>query len=295
MTRSLIAIGAVACGLALVAGSASGGRAVAPSCRTSGLVVWIDTQGNRAAGSVFYHLELTNQSGHGRAPWPVIRECRPLTCAAASWGAQGLQKPSARRVVTLRNGASASAQLRIVQVLNYSRSVCRQVAAAGLRRVYPPNETVSKVVPFPFAACSRSGPVYLYVTEDGRREGGSRPPAQRRNHQRSHDPAHTAITAPIQKAVDPPEPGRDRGARNRLVRRHRRAELTTDDAADRPHHRVEARWRCRSRLGLTASTTSFAIAPKAERNAAARKSHSKHPPARSRSCHSASRHGPIAG
>jgi hypothetical protein len=30
-------------------------------------------------------------------------------------------------------------------------------------RVYPPGETRSKVVPFPFRACARSGPVYLHV------------------------------------------------------------------------------------------------------------------------------------
>jgi hypothetical protein len=36
------------------------------------------------------------------------------------------------------------------------------VTAAGLR-VYPPNLTTSKVVPFPFSACSLTGPVYLNV------------------------------------------------------------------------------------------------------------------------------------
>ena len=36
------------------------------------------------------------------------------------------------------------------------------LTAAGLR-VYPPNLTTSKVVPFPFSACSLTGPVYLNV------------------------------------------------------------------------------------------------------------------------------------
>jgi hypothetical protein len=39
---------------------------------------------------------------------------------------------------------------------------CRPVTAAGLR-VYPPNQKGSKVVPFPFRACSRVRPVYLHV------------------------------------------------------------------------------------------------------------------------------------
>ena len=64
--------------------------------------------------------------------------------------------------MTLAGGATARAVLRIVEAGNYPASICRQVPAAGLR-VYPPNQTASKVVPFPFAACSRSGPAYLSV------------------------------------------------------------------------------------------------------------------------------------
>jgi uncharacterized protein DUF4232 len=200
--RSLIALGA-ACGLALVAGSASGGRAATPSCRTAGLVVWIDTRGNGAAGSVFYWVELTNQSGHAcsLAGYPGVSA---VDLRGHQLGSTAGRSPSARRVVTLRNGANASAQLQIAQVLNYPRSVCRPVAAAGLR-VYPPNETVSKVVPFPFDACSRSGPVYLHVTRTGagkvahgRRRSGSTASAV--------TTPQTAIAAPIQNAVEYAEP-----------------------------------------------------------------------------------------
>jgi hypothetical protein len=167
MTRLLIGIGGVACGLALIAGSASGGQAAAPSCRTSGLVVWIDTQGNGAAGSVFYHLELTNQSGRACSltGYPGVSA---VDLRGHQLGSAAGRSPSTRRVVSLRNGATASAQLQISQVLNYPRSVCRPVAAAGLR-VYPPNQTASKVSPFPFGACSRAGPVYLHVKAVTRR------------------------------------------------------------------------------------------------------------------------------
>ncbi len=166
MTRLLIGIGGVACGLALIAGSASGGQATT-SCRTSGLVVWIDTQGNGAAGSVIYQLELTNQSGHpcSLVGYPGVSA---VDLRGHQLGSAAGRSPSPRRVVTLRNGATASAQLQISQVLNYPRSVCRPVAAAGLR-VYPPNQTASKVAPFPFGACSRAGPVYLHVKAVTRR------------------------------------------------------------------------------------------------------------------------------
>ena len=35
-----------------------------PRCATSGLVIWLDTQGSGAAGSTYYRIELTNLSGH---------------------------------------------------------------------------------------------------------------------------------------------------------------------------------------------------------------------------------------
>jgi hypothetical protein len=38
-------------------------------------------------------------------------------------------------------------------VYNYPASVCRRVAAAGLR-VIPPNQFTSKLVPYPIGACS---------------------------------------------------------------------------------------------------------------------------------------------
>jgi hypothetical protein len=52
--------------------------------------------------------------------------------------------------------------LRIVDALNFPPSACRPRSAAGLR-VYPPGQTTSKVVPIPFTACARSGPVFLSV------------------------------------------------------------------------------------------------------------------------------------
>ena len=161
MTRSLIGFGAAACILALTVASASGGRAAAASCKTSGLVVWLDTRGGAAAGSAYYTLELTNQSGHSctLVGYPGVSA---VDLRGRQLGSAAGRSPSTRRVVTLRNGATAHVQLQLATVANFSRSACHQAAAAGLR-VYPPNQTASKVVPFPFQACSRAGPVYLHV------------------------------------------------------------------------------------------------------------------------------------
>jgi hypothetical protein len=64
--------------------------------------------------------------------------------------------------VTLASGASAAAVLRIADAYNYPRSACGLRTAAGLR-VYPPDQTVARVVAFPFAACTRRGPAYLGI------------------------------------------------------------------------------------------------------------------------------------
>jgi len=54
------------------------------------------------------------------------------------------------------------AVLRIVEAGNFPASACREVTAAGLR-VFPPGQTASKVVPFPFQTCSRAGQSVLSV------------------------------------------------------------------------------------------------------------------------------------
>ncbi len=133
-----------------------------PPCATADLVVWLDTRGNGAAGSTYYKLEFTNQSGH-----PCRLGGFPGVSAVDLGGAQlgsAASRDGSRgpRTVRLAGGATATAVLRIVEARNFPRSGCRPVSAAGFR-VYPPNGTASKVVPFPFAACSRTGLVYLSV------------------------------------------------------------------------------------------------------------------------------------
>ncbi len=133
----------------------------APSCMTSGLVIWMDTQGSGTAGSIYYRLKLSNLSGHACTliGYPRV--------AAVDLGGQQLGSGSGRYVsrkplVTLANRATASVVLEIVDVSNFSASACRPVTAAGLR-VFPPHQRASKVVPFPFRACSHPGPGYLWA------------------------------------------------------------------------------------------------------------------------------------
>jgi hypothetical protein len=131
------------------------------TCKTSELVVWIDTRGDAAAGSVYYALQFTNQSGHscGLTGYPGVSA---VDLAGHGLGSAASRSPSVAKPVTLANGATATAQLRIARAANYPPSACRPAAAAALR-IYPPNQTASKLVPIPFNACSLKGPIYLSV------------------------------------------------------------------------------------------------------------------------------------
>jgi hypothetical protein len=157
------ALGSVAAlGAAAPPAVGSAVKAAASACRTSGLVVWLDTQGNGTAGTVFYTLHFTNLSG---------RACTlrgyPGVSAVNLTGRQ-LGRPASRdnssrvRTITIRNGRTASATVGIVDAGNFPRSSCGPVSAAGLK-IFPPNQTAAKTIPFPFSACSRSGPTYLRV------------------------------------------------------------------------------------------------------------------------------------
>ena len=62
--RGRLLAAAVAASALAAAAAAQGSVAGPPRCGTPGLVVWLETDGNGAAGSVYYLLELTNLSGH---------------------------------------------------------------------------------------------------------------------------------------------------------------------------------------------------------------------------------------
>ena len=148
---------------AIAVGPAQSARTASASrCTTSGLVVWIDTTGNGTAGSIYYKLEFTNQSGHACSLYgfPGVSA---VNLAGHRLGSPGGRTTTTRpRVITLANGATATANLQVTEAGNYPSSVCRMTNAAGVR-VYPPNQRAAKIVPFPFQACSRSGPVILHV------------------------------------------------------------------------------------------------------------------------------------
>jgi hypothetical protein len=145
------------------AGLAGAHTAAATRCVTPRLVISIaPSPGGAAAGSVFYNLNFTNLSAHActLAGYPGVSA---VDLAGRRLGSPAGRNPQqASRVVTLRAGDTATAVLQIGQAANFPPSACHKVTAAGLR-VYPPGAFRSKIVPIPFPACSRTGPVYLHV------------------------------------------------------------------------------------------------------------------------------------
>ncbi len=134
-------------------GASRGRSANIPACPAGPLVAWIDTNGNGAAGTIFFKLKFTNLSGHRCSVrgYPGVSAANPSGHAIGP-GAGRSGTPV--RTIRLSNGATATANLGIVAAGNFSPRFCRPATAAGLR-VFAPGATLAKFVPFPFAACRR--------------------------------------------------------------------------------------------------------------------------------------------
>ena len=146
---ALIALSAV---IAFVTTASSAARraaaASAPRCATPGLVIW--------------QLQFTNLSGRTCAlfGYPGVSAVNLPGSQVGSSATRDHARTA--HLVTLRNGRTATALLRIVDVGNFPAATCKPVTAAGLR-VFPPNSPTSQLVPFPFRACSGTAPTYLFI------------------------------------------------------------------------------------------------------------------------------------
>ena len=162
-SRRLAGVAALACAAALIpvaalaatSSPAAPAAATTPGCPAAGLVVWMNTQSDGAAGTFYYTLEFTNLSRHactlrGHPGVSAVNLRGGQIGSPAGWGTIGNAKLG---TVRLTSGATATAVLAIADVSNYPRGACHPVTAAGLR-VYLPNQFASKVIPYPFRACA---------------------------------------------------------------------------------------------------------------------------------------------
>ena len=169
MRRSLLTLAAVSLAAGAIAAATPAANGATRSCATPDLVVWLNTQGNGAAGSIYYRLEFTNLARR-RCSLRGYPGVSAVDLAGRRLGSPATRNPMHVRTITLAAGGTANAVLRIVEAGNYPRARCKPTTAAGLR-VYPPNQRVSKIVPFPLRACAKAGVAYLSVGTLGRGPG----------------------------------------------------------------------------------------------------------------------------
>ncbi|MDQ2883926.1 MAG: DUF4232 domain-containing protein [Actinomycetota bacterium] len=110
-----------------------------------------------AAGSVYRVLIFTNTGSQA-----CTLQGFPGVSHVAGDGGQQVG-PAAERVgdaggsVRIAPGATGSAQLQLVNVVNYDAAVCRPTPVRGLR-IYPPGETAALFVPVESTGCAGTPP-----------------------------------------------------------------------------------------------------------------------------------------
>ena len=123
-----------------------------PACRASGLVNWLVTTGQNSAGITYYELKFTNLSGHTCtiSGYPRVAGVS-LTSTQVGLPATNVSSPV--HALAIDNRSSVKATIGIVSAAHFSVQSCHPVWAAGFR-VYAPDQSIGKIIPFPFAACA---------------------------------------------------------------------------------------------------------------------------------------------
>ena len=135
-----------------------------PACAAADLGVWVAvTQGNGAAGKIYYPLEFTNLSKHACAlrGFPGV--------SAVDHNLRQLGSPARWdhvipvRTVVLAPGATAHTLLRWSDATVSTAPGCRPTFSTYELRIYPPNRYKATYAAFDLEACSHAGPAYLGV------------------------------------------------------------------------------------------------------------------------------------
>ncbi len=133
-------------------------KTITPACETPGLVVWLDTSGNGAAGTIFYKLHFTNLSGHACTlnGYPFLFA---INLKGHQVGPRAVFRKPSPHCVTLGKGKTVTAVLGIVD--------SRRLLAVGLpachccwpsRLPAKPDEVQGGPVPVQYLLpCARAG------------------------------------------------------------------------------------------------------------------------------------------
>jgi hypothetical protein len=163
----LIAVAASAApsGAVLAADTARATATGVPACTAGDFGAWVAvTQGNGAAGSIFFPLQFTNLSRHACAMrgFPGVSAIDRNGHQLGSPAGWDHTRPV--RTVVLAAGATAHATLRYSDATVATSPGCHPVSSMFELRIFPPGQRQATFAAFSVEACSHAGPVYLDVT-----------------------------------------------------------------------------------------------------------------------------------
>ena len=127
----------------------------AVSCATSSLNVK-QGLGQGYAGGVYEVIDFTNTSNSPCSlyGYPGVSLVTGPPYTQVGLAAKRSTTSAQVKLITLAPGATANAQLQIVDALNYPSATCGPTKAAALK-VYPPNQTAPVYLPNTSTACSK--------------------------------------------------------------------------------------------------------------------------------------------
>lgn len=125
-----------------------------PACATSALQVKLGSS-NGYAGGVYVVIDFTNTSGSTCTlfgyPGVSLVTGPPYTQIGL---AAKRSASTPKKLVTLAPGATANAQLQIVDALNFPSASCHPAKATALK-IYPPNQTEPVYLPNTSSGCTK--------------------------------------------------------------------------------------------------------------------------------------------
>lgn len=131
-------------------------------CTTAGLRVVLGAP-TGAAGSAYYPIRFTNTSDSDCSLYGYPGVSFVSSRGGAQIGAAALRNPVfPRRLVIVRPGGTAHAELQVANARNYPASACHPVAGHWLR-VYPPGQVSPLYISITSTACSAASVHVLSV------------------------------------------------------------------------------------------------------------------------------------
>ena len=133
-----------------------------PACAPSGLTGTVPSgAGGAAAGSTYYPLNLTNNSGKSCYLYGYPGVSFVTGPSGSQIGAPASRNPAVSpSTVVLAPGQTAHVTVQVVNPLNYSKSDCKPVTAHWLK-IYPPGQYGALYVKFTALTCSVTLPPKL--------------------------------------------------------------------------------------------------------------------------------------